>query len=62
MAGYGKSDKPHGSSTHIEFSKRVMADDMVQLMYVPVPSLQESSAASLGNFSGRTGRLILGIN
>jgi hypothetical protein len=34
MAGYGRSDKPHGSSTHIEYSKRVMADDMVQLMYV----------------------------
>jgi hypothetical protein len=34
MVGYGKSDKPHGSSTHIEYSKRVMADDMVQLMYV----------------------------
>ena len=36
MVGYGKSDKPRGSSTHIEYSKRVMADDMVQLMYVPV--------------------------
>jgi len=34
MVGYGQSDKPHGSSTHIEYSKRVMADDMVQLMYV----------------------------
>lgn len=32
MVGYGQSDKPHGSSTHIEYSKRVMADDMVQLM------------------------------
>jgi pimeloyl-ACP methyl ester carboxylesterase len=41
MAGYGQSDKPHGSSTHIEYSKRVMADDMVQLMYVF--SLVESS-------------------
>jgi hypothetical protein len=39
MAGYGQSDKPHGSSTHTEYSKRVMADDMVQLMYVPVPCL-----------------------
>ena len=36
MAGYGKSDKPHGSSTHVEYCKRTMADDMVQLMYVPV--------------------------
>lgn len=34
MVGYGKSDKPHGTSTHIEYSKRSMADDMVQLMYV----------------------------
>jgi len=36
IVGYGKSDKPHGSSTHIEYSKRTMAEDMVQLMYVPV--------------------------
>jgi hypothetical protein len=41
MVGYGQSDKPHGSSTHIEYSKRVMADDMVQLMYVSLtPSRQ----------------------
>jgi hypothetical protein len=45
MAGYGKSDKPHGSSTHIEYSKRVMADDMVQLMYV-LPSLLTESSPS----------------
>jgi len=38
MVGYGQSDKPHGSSSHIEYSKRVMANDMVQLMYV-LPSL-----------------------
>jgi hypothetical protein len=34
ILGYGQSDKPHGTSTHIEYSKRIMADDMVQLMYV----------------------------
>jgi haloacetate dehalogenase len=50
MAGYGRSDKPHGSSTHIEYSKRVMADDMVQLMYVP--SLVESSLPLRWDASG----------
>jgi hypothetical protein len=34
MIGYGQSDKPPGTASHIEYSKRVMADDMVQLMYV----------------------------
>lgn len=33
MIGYGQSDKPTGSSSHVEYSKRVMADDMVQVMY-----------------------------
>ena len=44
MVGYGRSDKPHGSSTHIEYSKRVMADDMVQLMYVLLLLVEFSSS------------------
>lgn len=32
MAGYGQSSKPPGSSTHIEYSKREMANDLVQVM------------------------------
>jgi pimeloyl-ACP methyl ester carboxylesterase len=32
MVGYGKSSKPPGSSTHIEYSKRELANDLVQLM------------------------------
>jgi len=46
MVGYGQSDKPHGSSTHIEYGKRVMANDMVQLMYVLIPSLLTKSSPS----------------
>jgi len=38
MTGYGRSDKPSGSKTHVEYSKRVMANDVVQLMYVSFPS------------------------
>jgi haloacetate dehalogenase len=30
--GYGRSSKPPGSSTHIEYSKRELANDLVQLM------------------------------
>ena len=44
--GYGQSDKPSGSKTHMEYSKRVMANDMVQLMYVPHPSLFSSHSMS----------------
>jgi len=47
MVGYGQSDKPHGSSTHIEYSKRVMADDMVQLMYVLLLLVEFSSSLDL---------------
>jgi len=32
MKGYGRSSKPPGSSTHIEYSKRELANDLVQLM------------------------------
>jgi haloacetate dehalogenase len=32
MVGYGKSSKPPGSQTHIEYSKRELANDLVQLM------------------------------
>jgi haloacetate dehalogenase len=32
MLGYGRSSKPPGSSTHIEYSKRELANDLVQLM------------------------------
>jgi len=32
MEGYGRSSKPPGSSTHIEYSKRELANDLVQLM------------------------------
>ncbi|ORX37018.1 Alpha/Beta hydrolase protein [Kockovaella imperatae] len=32
LRGYGQSDKPSGSSTHVEYSKREMASDPVQVM------------------------------
>ena len=32
IEGYGRSSKPPGSSTHIEYSKRELANDLVQLM------------------------------
>jgi haloacetate dehalogenase len=32
MTGYGRSSKPLGSKTHIEYSKRELANDLVQLM------------------------------
>ena len=32
IKGYGRSSKPPGSSTHIEYSKRELANDLVQLM------------------------------
>jgi haloacetate dehalogenase len=32
IVGYGKSSKPPGSSTHIEYSKRELANDLVLLM------------------------------
>jgi hypothetical protein len=31
-AGYGASDKPKGSESHVEYSKREMANDQVQVM------------------------------
>jgi len=61
MVGYGKSDKPFGTSTHIEYSKRVMADDMIQLMYVPVLLLVEFSS-SLGLTCRNRQVLIIGTN
>lgn len=30
--GYGQSSKPRGSDTHIEYSKREMANDLTQVM------------------------------
>ncbi|ORY30767.1 putative hydrolase or acyltransferase of alpha/beta superfamily [Naematelia encephala] len=32
LRGYGRSSKPQGSDSHIEYSKREMAKDMVELM------------------------------
>lgn len=32
LRGYGDSDKPRGSDTHVEYSKRVMAQDLVEVM------------------------------
>jgi hypothetical protein len=32
IEGYGRSSKPPGSTTHIEYSKRELANDLVQLM------------------------------
>ncbi|KAL1410687.1 hypothetical protein Q8F55_004706 [Vanrija albida] len=32
LRGYGASSKPRGSDTHVEYSKREMANDMIQVM------------------------------
>ena len=32
LRGYGNSSAPHGSDTHVEYSKQVMAKDQVLLM------------------------------
>jgi haloacetate dehalogenase len=32
QSGYGASDKPKGSESHVEYSKREMANDQVQVM------------------------------
>jgi len=40
IIGYGASSKPPGSESHVEYSKREMAEDAVQVMYV---ELHESS-------------------
>jgi haloacetate dehalogenase len=31
-AGYGQSEKPKGSDSHVEYSKREMGNDQVRLM------------------------------
>lgn len=33
LRGYGDSSKPHGDAAHLNYSKRVMAQDMVALMH-----------------------------
>lgn len=40
MAGYGSSSKPPGSESHVEYSKREMAEDAVQVMYAAASSFR----------------------